>query len=662
MSTPPAQVRPNLKRIVASLMAIGALTAMVRSERLDGVGDEAALEGRFVLTRSALPDVGGPGLVTRTIRPTHPDIGHISAFMSTIGASAALNDLDRNGRPDDICYVDTTTSRALVAPAPGTGDRYSGFALDPTLGGAVPPIRDYSYPSTCLPADFDEDGDVDLLITYAGRTPVLYTARSEAGPGSPLSAAQFVPSDMIPGGHVWTTTAATVADLDGDGHSELILSNYFADDMAIYDPAGSGPSVWMPDTFSRAYNGGGIRIFSVVRPTPAGQPASFVENRDGLPPILRTGWGLALGAHDLDGDLMPELYVANDFGPDRLLWNRSTRGQLRFEMLEGESHFTVPQSKVLGHDSFKGMGIDFGDLNNDDIPDLYVSNITAAMALQESQLLFLSTGARDAMAKGIAPYRDGGEALGLARSGWAWDAKLEDFDNDGTLEAIQAVGFMKGTTSRWPEIQELAVGNDRLVAKARRAWPNLQAGDDVSGRDTNPFFVRVGDRYVDIAARIGFREDQVSRGIALGDVDGDGRVDMVVANMWAPASFYRNAGTRTGAFLGLHLKLPVGPVASAATVIRDGHTVWDTPTRAPIGASATIWLPDGRKVTRQVDGGNGHTGKRSPDLLFGLGAASGPIRVELKWRTATGTLRSETHTLTPGWHSVLLSGSEVSGS
>jgi hypothetical protein len=57
---------------------------------------------------------------------------------------------------------------------------------------------------------------------------------------------------------------------------------------------------------------------------------------------------LALGAADLDGDLMPELYFANDFGPDRLLHNRSTPGHLNFALLEGERKFTTPSSKVLG--------------------------------------------------------------------------------------------------------------------------------------------------------------------------------------------------------------------------------------------------------------------------------------------------------------------------
>ncbi len=78
--------------------------------------------------------------------------------------------------------------------------------------------------------------------------------------------------------------------------------------------------------------------------------------------------------------------------------------------------------------------------------------------------MFLSTGDPELMKRGIAPYVDQSEPLGLSRSGWGWDAKLADFDNDGVLEALQAVGFVKGQADRWPELQELAMGNDEFLA------------------------------------------------------------------------------------------------------------------------------------------------------------------------------------------------------
>jgi hypothetical protein len=376
--------------------------------------------------------------------------------------------------------------------------------------------------------------------------------------------------------------------------------------------------------------------------------------KDTLPVIPNHGWCLAIGAQDIDGDLLPEIYVANDFGPDRFLWNRSTPGHIRFQLLEGEMRPSIPESKVIGHDSFKGMGIDFADLNGDGIPDMFVSNITESFAFQESQLVFLSTGSLEGLARGIAPYVEGGDKLGLARSGWAWDAKLEDFDNDGVYEAVQATGFLQGKTSKWPEIHELAMANDQLTTHASYSWPVLGPGDDVAGHDRNPFYVREGARYVDVGRQIGFGEDYPSRGIAIADVNGDGRLDMIVANMMGPASLYLNQGVRTGSFLGLHLRLPAHGQTVGATEVHDGHpAAGDIATRPAIGAVATVWLADGTHVSRQVDGGNGHTGKRSPDLHFGLGSAKGPVRVEIKWRDAAG-VHSETQSLSLGWHTVIL--------
>jgi hypothetical protein len=95
-------------------------------------------------------------------------------------------------------------------------------------------------------------------------------------------------------------------------------------------------------------------------------------------------------------------------------------------------------------------------------------------------------------------------------------------------------------------------------------------------------------------------------------------------------------------------------VNAGPTTVRDGHPDRGIAAYPAPGARATVFLPDGRKLVKQVDGGNGHSGKSSPDLHFGLGTAGAvPLRVVLDWRDRTGTVRHMTTSLTPGWHTIL---------
>ncbi len=435
---------------------------------------------------------------------------------------------------------------------------------------------------------------------------------------------------MVFTGEKWYTNAATFSDLDGDGHHDLIIGNYFPDNAEIIDP-NSKEIEAMQDSMTRAYNGGNNRVLLWQ------QDDNKVAYKDiGIFDNTTThGWTLAVGTADLDGDLLPEIYFANDFGPDRLLHNQSKPGQLKFALIEGEKGFTTPNSKVLGHDSFKGMGVDFGDINHDGLLDIYVSNIADEYALEESHFLFTSTGEFYKMQQGIAPYKDESEALGLSRSGWGWETKFADFDNDGELEALQANGFRKGEVYRWPELQELALGNDQLL-KVTKSWFKFQDGDDLSGHQHNPFFVRAADgRYYDLAPDLGLDEPYVTRGIATADVDGDGDLDFVYANQWEDSYFYRNDSRNTGAFLDLKLLRNSNSSISEA-----------------IGASVTVSLPDGRKLVAQVDGGNGHSGVRSSRLHFGLGkvSADAALPVEVQWRDTEGHPQHTSLLLRPGSH------------
>jgi hypothetical protein len=647
-----------LKRQAKRLTAIAILTTAVLAFHLanvPAVADFSQVQFPYAFSRHTLPEVAGPE--RRSFRTMHPDLRTIAAFMSTLGAGVALADIDGDGLPNDVCHVDTVTDQVIVAPAPGTGDRYKPFALNPNLRNPLY-TRSTMGPMGCLAADLDEDGRTDLLVYYAGRTPLLFLSRPEK-PDDPPSAQNFVPVDIIPGGDIWVTGSATFADLDGSGHLALILANYFQDGSDLLNTAGTG-HVYLPNSLATADNGGGVRIYS-CQPKMAGSEKTVEcsEAADALPPGLMKGWGLAVGTQDLDGDLYPEIYVANDFGPDQLLWNRSTPGHLKFELVKGPLSPLERTQNSLGRDSFKGMGVDFADLNGDGIPDIGVSSISEH-ELMESHQVFVSTGKSDSWARGVAPFEERGEELGLMWSGWAWDIKFADFNNKGWPDVVQATGFLKGTVSRWPEIQEISIANDLVLPVAKIGWPWLMPGDDVAGNDKNPFYIRTNPngRFVDIANRIGFGEDQVSRGIAIADVDGSGRLSMAVANMWGVSTFYRNECSPCGKALELSVRLPVSAAPDVQTTVVPGYPMKSLHTRPAINASVEVTTQSGKHLIAQVDGGNGHSGKRSPDLHFGLGTETAPVKVEVKWR-ADGQARHETFQLQPGWHTLILGSTPI---
>ena len=598
------------------------------------------LAARFAFTRLALAEPPGPAREPRTVRPVHPSLREISAWISSVGAAVALHDVDGDGLPNDSCLVDPRYDETIVAPLPGTGERFAAFVLDPL------PFRvdDTMAPMGCLPGDFNEDGRIDLVVTYWGRPPIAFLRR-EAGGG------RAAERRRLPSPSSWrrrasagsptrspaptsTPTATSTSSSATTSATAPASSTSAAPASSASTPRSRAPPTAAP---TACCSGAAPRAGAEPDVRFADLPTPFDE-------ATRYAWTLAAGAADLDGDLLPEIYFSNDFGNDRLLHNRSRPGAPRFAAVLGERGFTDPSSRVLGHDSFKGMGIDFADLNGDGMLDMYVSNIAQPWSLQESHFVWMSDGRPERIRAGVAPYRDRGEELGLGRSGWSWDARFADFDNDGVPEAVQAVGFVRGTINRWPELHEQAMGNDANLSHPR-AWHHVRPGDDLSGHLHNPFFVRGSDgRYEDVAAELGLADSHVSRGIAVADVDGDGDLDYAVANQFEPSYLYRNDSPRAGAALQLDLRLPAAGGAGTGA------------SRPAIGAAATLVLPDGRSMVAQVDGGSGHSGERAPLLHFGLGAVaqSTPLRVELRWRDEKGQARSGRIDVAPGRHRVLL--------
>jgi len=619
--------------------------------------------GRFSFVRYELPTLAGH---QQKVRHVNPSLDTINGWISAVGAAIAINDIDGDGLSNDLCYVDTRLDQVIVEPAPGTGERFHAFALD---ASPLHLDRETTAPMGCLPGDFNEDGRIDLLVYYWGRTPIIFLNRFDAARQGALSPASFRPVELVPDGGRWFTNAAVLADLDGDGHTDIVIGNYFPDDAEILN-SNSAHAEHMQDSMSHAFNGGMKHFLLWKAPT----VETAVRFQEAVPDLLASdgqplsprkqsetlhGWTLAAAAADLNGDMLPEIYIANDFGPDRLLENMSRPGHLRFRLLEGRRSFFMPKSKVLGHDSFKSMGAEFADINGDGRLDLLVTGITDEFALEESNLAFLSTSPRLADDRGYAQFDDRSEELGISRSGWSWDIKAADFDNDGKPEILVATGFLNSATSqpginRWPELHETAMGNDVLL-KYPQHWPRFQGGDALSDGDRTRFYVSdEKGRYDDISQDLEFTHESPGRGVAVADVDGNGLLDFVVAKQWGPSEFYRNSTKMAGSSLTLQLLLPTGP-AHTSFELEDAsaHRIQGSPA---IGACANIRLPDGRSLIEQVNGGNGHSGKNSFELHFGLGKQQSALQYPtvLKWLDRNGQPHTRKLTLSAGRYRILL--------
>jgi enediyne biosynthesis protein E4 len=132
-----------------------------------------------------------------------------------------------------------------------------------------------------------------------------------------------------------------------------------------------------------------------------------------------------------------------------------------------------------------------------------------------------------------------------------------------------------------------------------------------------------------------------TRGIATGDPNGDGLVDFAVARQFDAPVFYQNQAPDAGEFLGLRLTQDGTQTPGAMPA----------PGSPATGAEVTVTTKDGRKFIERVDGGSGHSGKRSHEVHIGLGKdVDGPVKVCVKWRDRGGDTHMKEFVTSTGWH------------
>ena len=190
-----------------------------------------------------------------------------------------MEDLDGDGLPNDLIYSDPRTDLVTVAPVPGTGNRYAPFTLNPA---PLPYDPATMAPMGMVVGDFNEDGLMDILVYYWGRSPVIFLRKKTAGvePGKPaaISAADYEPVELSTNGERWFSNGAVTADLDGDGHVDVLIGNYFQDGAHILD-ANAGGVEAMHEGLAKSLSGGQEAFLPLGRARPRANIPPCISSR-----------------------------------------------------------------------------------------------------------------------------------------------------------------------------------------------------------------------------------------------------------------------------------------------------------------------------------------------------------------------------------------------
>lgn len=545
------------------VLILGLLLALGRPGCAQNAGGTAKPEGAPVVPGHFTETTGGSGIAFTGVA-SHTSHKYL---IETMGSGVAAFDFDNDGLLD-LFFVNGAPLQDPMpkgmAPrksSPRDWNRLYHQRKDGTFEDVTEKagLQGTGYGMGVAVGDFDNDGFEDLYVTeYGGNH--LYRNNGN-GTFTDVTQPSGTAGDPTPGNQ-WSTSAAWV-DLDNDGLLDLVVLRYVRWDFE---------DVWCGEHRE------GYRSYCHPDIFPAIAPLVYHNNGNGTFTeeaaklgLATPGKGLGIALADFDRDGKIDLAVANDSMPEFLFHNK---GDGTFE----ETGLAAEVAVDGDGRTYAGMGIDFQDFDNDGLPDLVITNLA-----NQKYALYRNNGDGSFT---YQTYVSGFAPMTLLHSGWG--IHFLDYDNDGKKDLLIAQGH---------DLDTVELNYPQLHYKE----PMLLARNVGHGA------------FVDVSGQSGsvFRERWVGRGMAVGDLDNDGRLDAVVTTNGGPAHILHNETATRNHWLSLSLV---------------GHKS----NRDAIGAEVQVTTTHDKQLWTVSTAGS-YLSSNDKRAHFGLGSDAEAVSVEIRW-------------------------------
>jgi enediyne biosynthesis protein E4 len=495
-----------------------------------------------------------------TVRNTFGGAERKDFILETTGNGAAIFDYDGDGR-DDIFIANGQKLQEKGQPAQLYHNEGGGHFRDVAKQAGF--TQTGWQQSVCV-GDYDNDGHPDLLVTFYGHN-ILYRNRGDG------TFEDVTEKAKLPVGGIRYGSGCSFVDYDRDGYLDLFVANYVDLDLEKTPHPGQGEFCeWKS-----------IPVMCGPRGLPVAHNVLYHNNRDGTftdvsesAGILKPGGRYSLGvvAADFDNDGWPDIYVACDMTPSLLFHNRHD-GTFEERGMEAGVAFNFDGALQAG------MGVAVADYDGDGFLDIAKTNFSGDLTS-----LYHNDGGKF--------FTDVSREAGLrARQFLGWGVAFVDVDDDGWRDLVVANGHV------YPEVEGKQLGDRYLEPTI--LYRNLGNG-----------------KFSDVTEAAGpaFQVPRPARGLATGDLDGDGRPEILLVNMNATPALLKN-------------RAPGGHYLNVALTGTKSN-------RSAIGARVTV-TAGGRKRIDEVMSGSSYYSQNSFTLHFGLGASTAVDEIEIKWPSGT---------------------------